>query len=165
MSRVERDERGAALLLAIAFLIVVGLIGGGVISLISSASVDRAALDNARNREYSADAAIETAIGQVRTNMTTNNKALTPCDGLPVSVALNGVTVSVTCTYAPTITTTRFYLRNVIFTAQCASPYTARCPNGSEIIRAQVNYASSSLLTDPSIVVNRTYVQSWSVNG
>jgi hypothetical protein len=163
VSRIERDESGATLLLAIAFLIVVGLIGGGVITLVSSASTGRVALDNTRDREYAADGAIEGAIAQVRLNMTSGS-ALNPCNPLPPPPPMNNVTMHVTCAFAPTLTTTRYLQRNVIFTAQCANPYTAQCPNGNVILRAQVNYASSSLATDTSIVVTRTYVQSWSVN-
>jgi outer membrane protein W len=161
--RVQRDESGATLLLAIAFLIVVGLIGGGVITLVSSAAADRAALDNARNREYAADGAIEGAIAQVRVNMT-SGQALTPCTTLPPAPTLNGVTIEIGCTFAPTLTTTRYLQRNVIFTAQCAAPYTAKCQNGNVITRAQIDFASPSLATDTSIAVTRTYVQAWSVN-
>jgi Tfp pilus assembly protein PilX len=158
----QRDQRGAALLLAIAFMVVVGLIGGGVITLLTSASTSRVALDNARNREYAADGGIEAAISQVRVNMT-SGQALNPCSS-PTNSTLNGVSVQVTCVYAPTLTLSRYLQRNVIFTAVCAMPYTSTCTNGAVIIRAQVNYESPSFVTDPSITVSRTFIQSWSVN-
>jgi hypothetical protein len=163
MSRVKHDESGATLLLAIAFMVVVGLIGGGVITLVSSATNGRVALDRARNREYAADGAIEGAIAQVRLNMT-SGQAATPCNTLPPSPTMNGVQVRVTCTFAPAITTTRYLQRNVIFTAQCAAVSAPVCPDTNVIIRAQVNYASPSVLSDPSITVDHTYIQSWSVN-
>ena len=111
------------------------MIGGGVVTLISSASSGRVALDRARNREYAADGAIEGAIAQVRLNMT-NGQAATPCSTLPPSPTLNGVQVQVTCTFVPAITTTRYLQRNVIFTARCAAVHVPECPDTNVIIRA-----------------------------
>ena len=61
------DERGASLILAIVFMVVVGGIVGGTLAMVSSGLKNRAQLDQARDREYAADGAIEYAIAQVRT--------------------------------------------------------------------------------------------------
>jgi hypothetical protein len=171
-ARVQRDERGAALVLAIAFMLVVGGIGASLLPAINSGVNNRTQLDRARNREYAADGAIEAAIAKVRTRMTTGNEggATLPCP-LPSSPpeafpshTLASVAIQVTCTYVATLASGH-YQRNAVFTAKCASVQTPACPDTSAvIIRAQVNFASPSILSDPSITVIRTYVQSWSVN-
>ena len=57
-----QGERGASLLLAIVFMVVVGAISAAVLATTASGLQDRVALDQARNREYAADGAIETAV-------------------------------------------------------------------------------------------------------
>jgi type II secretory pathway component PulK len=158
-----RGERGAALILAIAFLVVIGVVGGAVLSAVSSGINARSGLDQARNRQYAADAAIDSTIALVRQRMSSGN-ALAPCIGN--TVTLNGVQIAVACNYVPTVTAGYHFLqRNVALTATCASAQGPKCPTtAAVIIRAQVNFASPAIATDPSISVTRTYVQSWSVN-
>ncbi len=154
-------ERGASLILAVAFLVVVGAISGAVVSSILSGVHDRVVLDQVRDRQYAADGGIEAGIAAARSNMV-NGNALTPCSGASTTFTLNSVQVQMACLYQPTLTTSHYLQRNVIFTAQCANG--PKCPGLNVIIRAQVNFASPSIDSDPSIVVSRTYVQSWSVN-
>src|SRR4051794_8202375 len=66
VSRVRRDESGAALVLAIAFLVIVGGIVAAGLSSLTSGLNDRNILDSARQREYSAESAIDVAIANVR---------------------------------------------------------------------------------------------------
>lgn len=68
--RVRHDERGTALILAIAFMLVIGAITGAVLSSVASGLSGRHALDGARNKEYGADGLIEYAIAQARTPVT-----------------------------------------------------------------------------------------------
>lgn len=170
-ARVKRDERGAALVLAIAFMLVIGGIASSLLPAIISGVNGRTVLDRARNREYAADGAIELAIAQVRARMTTGNQAVQPCplpaqppEAFPPAPPLDSVTIQVTCSYVATLASGH-YQRNALFTAKCASVQPPECLTTTDvIIRAQVNFASPSILSDSSIVVSRTYIQSWSVN-
>jgi hypothetical protein len=159
-----RGERGASLILAIAFLVVAGGVGAAAVSSVTSGISDRVALDQARDRQYAADAGIVSAIGMVRQNMTSGS-ALNPCIATTTFPTFNDVQIQVTCNYVPTVTQgSQFLQRNVVFSA-CTTGQT--CPNANinnVIIRAQVNFASPSIATDPTITVTRTYVQAWSVN-
>src|SRR5438034_9223266 len=58
-------ERGASLILAIAFMVVVGGISAAVLATTSSGLQARVTLDQARNREYAADAGIERSIVRI----------------------------------------------------------------------------------------------------
>lgn len=163
LSRTHEGERGAALLLAIGFMMAVGAICAGLLAFISTSVGARPQLDHVRNRQYAADAAIELAIANVRTLAA---PAEMPCaDALTAQNAgpftLNGVAIHVSCEDA------RDYAfgvgvillqRNVIFTAceATASP----CSATNAVIRAQVNYET---IPGSPLLVTRTYIQSWSV--
>lgn len=167
--RQPRDERGAALVLAILFMVVVGAVGGGVVASISSGIHDGAALAQARNREYAADAAIETSIARVR--LQTANNATT-C-GSPQGYTFENnpqVLIHVDCANTPAVVAqsdgTLVAQNNVIFTAclQSGPSPGATCntvtgPTGNgTIITADVSFpGSGSAVT--------THVLSWSVNG
>ena len=60
--RRMEGERGASLILAIVFMVVIGAISAAVLATTTSGLQDRVVLDQARNREYAADGAIEIAI-------------------------------------------------------------------------------------------------------
>ena len=158
----RRDERGAALILAIAFLVVVGGISAALVSSITSGANERVALDDLRDRQYAADAAIEQAIAQLRYAGAANaayGKCI-PEDGQD-TWTLNGVTIHVACTNALTRTTNDYLQRNVIFAACVDSPSNQDCDQARPIIRAQVNFEA---VGEPA-QIRRTWVQSWSVNG
>jgi hypothetical protein len=169
-ARVQRDERGTALILAIAFMLIIGGISGALLSSVASGLNSRQALDNARNREYAADGLIEYAIAQARgpvagwntsADLLTFLASASSCggpyqSGVGGAPALNGFNntnkkLHVDCTPAPGQTQTGALTRNAIFTA-CAGSTT--CTDASTIVRAQVNFDSAS-----------TIVQAWSVNG
>jgi type II secretory pathway pseudopilin PulG len=152
------SERGAALLLAIVVLIVIGMISATLLASITSAANGRVILDAARNREYAADAGIETAIANVRQITTPPGVGLASCGG-PYLSSLDGVNIRTTCTNTPTPTTATFLERDVIFTA-CVDTGAA-CTNATTIIRAQVNFATTTANT---LTIAHTYIQSWSVN-
>jgi hypothetical protein len=159
LSRHE-PERGAALILAIGVMLLVGIISASLLAYITTSVKGRSDLDAIRNRQYAADAAIENAIDQVRA---LGDPALSNCGG-PYSSTVNGFTIHVICDENPTTAFNAgnpptFYLqRNVVFTA-CATTDTP-CPEDAIVIRAQVNYEVPPGSTTPI----RTYVQAWSVN-
>jgi len=169
-NRIRRDERGTALILAIAFMLMIGAISGALLSSITSGLSSRNALDHARNREYAADGLIEYAIAKARApvagwnssaDLPTFLNTASSCGGSYQSgaggaPALNGFNnttnkLHVDCTPAPGQTRTGALTRNAIFTA---CPGTNRCTDASTIVRAQINFDSGS-----------TIVQAWSVNG
>ena len=164
----SRDERGASLVLAILFVVVIGGIMGASFTLVNSGLQNRASLDVARNREYAADAAVEYAITQVR-DLPAPGPGFTGCaagtPGYPytyASVPDNATTVDirVNCTNVPTLTFSGYQQQNVIFNACIENG--ADCTDSTSIIRAQVNFEAERSGTVVS--VTRTWVQSWSVN-
>jgi hypothetical protein len=157
----HRDERGTALILAIAFMVVVGALSASLFTLITSSANNRGQLDVVRDRQYAADAAIEASIARVRT-LGGSGPGLTSCGGPDVST-LNGASIRVTCANAPALTTSLYLQRNVIFEASCF--HDAKCADGTVVVRAQVNFVSAAAAADYQAGdVSRTYVQSWSVN-
>jgi hypothetical protein len=173
-ARVQRDERGAALILAIAFMLVIGAISSVLLSSVTSGLHARSALDHARNREYAADGLIEYAIAQARTPVATWDAGSPPsvsaflssasrnrCGGpyapslgnVPAEAHLNNVDIHVDCTPAPAQTRLGYLQRNAIFRA-CLDTG-APCTDTSAIVRGQVNFSDSGSTT----------VQAWSVNG
>jgi hypothetical protein len=154
--RCDHDaERGAALIIAIAFMMMIGVVSAGLLAFITTSVNARPRLDAVRNRQYAADAAIEYSIARVR-GVGANGPALTSCAG-PDTQTSNSVTIRVECTDVP-ISVNGFLQRNVVFVACLSSA--ANCTNEA-IIRAQVNYEAT--FSSP-IVVTKTYIQSWSVN-
>ena len=164
MRRAARDERGAALILAIGFVIIVGAVAATLYTPLNSGLRNRVNLDNARNREYAADGGIQYAIAYVRTNMPANSGVFSgagfdACG--PYSYSLNGFTMSVACAPKSTTSIGGYLQRDVVFTAYCVSG--PNCNSSAPIIRAQVNYESAGSGT--SYQVTHTYIRSWSVNG
>jgi hypothetical protein len=159
-------ERGATLILAIAFLLVIGGIGSAVVASVTSSFKDRTVLDQVRDRQYAADAGVEYAIARVRALPLPGGPGLSPC-GDAVNVPadhynrppLNGVPIRIDCANKAGLTTTGFLQRNVVFTA-CVD--TGASCTTNPIVRAQVNYQAVSAGT--ALNVTRTWVQSWSVN-
>jgi hypothetical protein len=152
--RRMQGERGASLLLAIAFMVVVGAISAAVLATTASGLQDRIALDQARDREYAADGAIEAAVTSVRNNGGN-------CASF-ANVALNGVTVHVDCASVPAFIAqpdaTFAVQNNFVFTAcQNSDVVSGSCPAAKAIINAQVNFQGTSAPL-------KTFVQSWSVN-
>jgi Tfp pilus assembly protein PilX len=160
--RKQRDERGATLVLALAFMLVVSALIGATLSVISTGLHDRVSLDNLRNREYAADAAIEQAIATERT-LAPPGPALSSssCTGAFPTVSTNNIPIRVNCTNDAVPTFRGFLQRDVVFIA-CVAVGTTDCgtPSTPVIIRAQVYFEGTT--TGP---VTGTYIQSWSVNG
>ena len=162
-SRRCLDERGASLILVIAFMLVIGGIGAAVVSSVTTGLNSRNVLDQVRNRQYAADGGVEYAIAQVRAKPFPGGPGFADC-GDPAFTppdhynhTLNGINIRVYCANkADLIGPLGLLQRNVIFTA-CVDASTP-CTSASTIIRAQVNFEGKRSIT-------RTWVQSWSVNG
>jgi hypothetical protein len=153
-------DRGAALIIAIGFVTMIGAMTAGMTALVTSSTNNRVSLTTIRNQQYAADAAVEDAIAAVRSldrasagscssaltsSTTTLNSIKIRVDSLNACLAikgLDGIPVA---------------QRNVIFTA-CLDTG-ATCSSTKVIIRAQVNFQQAI-----SGVVAKTFVQSWSVD-
>ena len=161
---MHHDERGAALIFAIVFVVVVSAIGGAMFSSLATGQYDRTTLDLTRNREYAADAAVEADIALVRSNLTSG---ATPCPATPFSPSPSlespPVPITVTCSYSQGETLSGFLQRNATFSAKCTLLQPPVCPNIGQIVGAQVNFQSPSPLTAQQVTVTGTYVQSWTV--
>jgi hypothetical protein len=155
----ERD-RGAALILAIAFVMMIGAISAGLAGLITSSSNNRVSLQALRNREYAADGAVEEAVAAVRGLDRSSSASCSTVDGTSSST-INNLSVRVdwqaACTVVRGTDGIVVAQRNVIFAA-CEDTGSA-CLDAAVILRAQVNFRD-----DSSGTVAGTFVQSWSVN-
>jgi hypothetical protein len=171
--RIQRDERGASLILAIAFMLVAGAIGAGVTTAVSSGLNDSSALAVARDREYAAEGAIDYAIVHVRATTPASSIGLTRCGPFTKSnvselgsMPLRGsqtVDIRVDCVPAPELTADLSARNNVILSA-CVDTGQQQCDPAKVLIRAQINFQVSGSPPEVS-KVDRTYVQTWSVNG
>jgi hypothetical protein len=154
------DDRGAALILAIAFVVMIGTIGAGLANLITSSANNRVSLQTLRNREYAADGAVEVAVAMVRALDRSSAASCSATDGTSAST-INAVPIRVDWRAACSVVRgdggELFAQRNVVFEA-CAD-MGATCTATAVIVRAQVNFRD-----DQSGNVAGTYVQSWSVN-
>jgi hypothetical protein len=162
---IDRDDRGAAaLLLVIGVMIMVGFISAGLLTLVASSVNQRAPLDQARNRQYAADAAIESAVAQTRLMSTPGSGACAPAPGYYVS-NVNGVAIRVDCRNNPASALNPngfFYAQfNVVFVA-CLDTNTA-CTDSTAIIRAQVNFEKADFQPTTTTPVTKTYIQAWTV--
>ncbi len=154
-SRPHHQDCGAALLLAVGFVLMIGTIGGGLAALATSSLDNRNTLEEVRNREYAADGAIETAISQAR---------LQTCEsgsGSIVDSTMNSVSIRVdwvsSCRVTPSSDGTDVPQWNVLLSA-CEQDEATLCAPDMVIIRARLNFEQTGAS------VTRTYVQSWSVN-
>jgi hypothetical protein len=156
----QNRDAGASIILAIAFVVMIGAISAGLAALVTSSLNNRGSLELVRDRQYAADGAIEHAISQVRLEP---GPSLAACASAPDSLVdtLNGITIRVdwlnACGVVRGSDGTVVAQRNVIFSA-CLDPG-VECPNVDVIVRAQVNFERAA-----SGAVTNTFVQSWSVN-
>lgn len=158
----QSEDSGAALILAIGFVLMVGAISAGLASLTTSSLNNRGTLEQVRDRQYAAEGAIQQAIAKVQsTGVTASECASSAVTQVTPIADLNGVTIRVdrtnACGVVRTAAGTVVAQRNVSFAAcvQNLSP----CTGAAVIVRAQVNFEQGS-----SGVVTNTYIQSWSVN-
>ena len=165
--RREHEDSGAALLLAVGFVVMIGAIAGGLAGLATSGVNNRITLERVRNREYAADGAIENAISQVRLlTCASASGFITDASMDSVSIRVDwvnacGVVQSSPAAIEP-VGGSVVSQRNVIFSAclNTGSPCSdTAVPPVPVIIRAQVNFQQGLVGA-----VTKTFVQSWSVD-
>jgi hypothetical protein len=166
--RHDRGEEGATLLLVIGFMVFVGLISAGLATQLGSSTLTRVALDQARNRQYSADGAILKDIAAVRSTMTTTN-ALAPCPGATSTTQYPamtyGIPIQVDCSFS-LLSFSGEVLRNATFTACPPQSGGVPCPAPAVIIKTQVHYSTPDpqpALNATTVNVDKTYIATWSV--
>ena len=154
----DRDT-GAALILAIGFVLMVGSIGAGMAALVSSSLNNRFTLEEVRNRQYSAEGAITEAISDVRAGTGGPLDSCTSAGGSIVD-SMNHLETRVdwisSCGTTIDPDGNVVAQRNVLFSA--CEDTGAPCASAAVIIRAQVNFQQAQ-----TGAVTRTFVQSWSV--
>jgi hypothetical protein len=151
--RQAHQDSGAALLLAIGFVLMVSVISAGLAALATSGLNNRNTLEQLRNSQYAADGAIEQAISQVR------SLTCSPTTGFLVDSSFSSGPIRVdwlnVCGSVSASDGNPYPQRNVVFSA-CPN-LGAACDPTKVIIRAQVNFEPASG------TVTKTYIQSWSV--
>ena len=147
--------------MAIAFVVGIGALTGGLASLVTSSASRRAPVEQARNQQYAAEGAIEDAAGRVRLLA---DPAVEPCVSARqgyYSSALNRARIRVDCTNALSVTRSRtgtvVEQRDVVFEA-CLD-VGVRCGTAAATVlaRARINYEMAA-----GGGVARTTVQTWS---
>jgi hypothetical protein len=163
-ARRLHGERGASLILAVAFMVVVGAISAAVLATTTSGLQDRVALDQTRNREFAADAGIERSIVRIR-QLATPGADANECTTADIyhyptvnDVSLKNNPIRVNCANRPAVVigpeNTPLLQNDVVFTA---CPDTgASCTAATAIVNAQINFQGTGANT-------MTYVQAWSV--
>jgi hypothetical protein len=160
----RRSDEGAALLLVLGFVVFMSAVTGGLVSYLSTTIKHRVPLDAIRAREYAADGAIEYAITRVRSLA---HPAEDACGSAAGNVSghyqltLNTKVVRVNCENVFQLIGT-LKQKNVVFTA--CEETGVDCNATTAIIRAQVNYETPVVPAGSPDFVNRTWIQSWSVN-
>jgi hypothetical protein len=153
-------ETGAALILALAFVVMIGTICAGLLALVTSSVGVRVPLDAARAREYAADGAVEGAIARVGGQERPGVDPCAPAAGFDL-VTLDDVTIRVDCRSSLALFAHDGLVleqRAVTFTA-CVDAATT-CTDASAIIRAEVVFARTE-----SGAPAATSVRSWTVAG
>jgi hypothetical protein len=161
----SRDESGAVLILAIAFVLIIGLGLGGLIALTTTNLKSAQNLQLERSREYGADAAVEAAIQAIRYTPATptcptfpptqpSTSASPPFDGIVVQCAtgtfagLQGRIVQFTaCPASPTGGATRSSTTNTnTSTTSTTTPNTESTCAQNAVVKAEVVYNDSQKL-------------------
>ncbi|HWC33726.1 MAG TPA: hypothetical protein VG650_02750 [Mycobacteriales bacterium] len=132
--KTQRDlheDGGAVLILALLFILVVGLVGGALVGFAGSSLSQTSALSNDRAQTYAAESAMQVSINQLRTGATTASGTVgyqTPITCPTVAVPVNGTTYQVMCIVGQSPAP---WLRSITFAA---------CPSTSNCISGQSTY-------------------------
>ena len=111
---VAHDETGAALILALLFLVAIGVVVGSLASWATNDLQNSSQFASARTLQYAVNGATESAVQTIRYSpLTSTNGASTPTacwgTGSTSELTINGTTVGVWCStvYTPTSANTR----------------------------------------------------------
>lgn len=154
----QHRDSGAALLLAIGTVLLVGALGAGLTAAATSSLNNRSTLEQVRDREYAADGSIEQSIAILRGSaqfQTTCAPSSASMHGSELTI-LNNVPIRVDWTSTCSKVNT-YDQRNVVLSA-CLDTPNPPCAPSDVIVKAQVNFEPAN---GP---VTKTFVQSWSVN-
>ena len=143
---------------------MIGAISAGLMGMVTSGLNNRLALDVVRNRQYAADAAVESAIAEVRQLDRSTAGSCSSVGGSPdggsSASTLNNVAIRVdwrtACAVVRGTDGVVVSQRNAVFSA-CVNTGVA-CAIDAVLINAQVNFEQASVGG-----VTKTFVQSWSV--
>jgi hypothetical protein len=158
-ARRERDA-GAALILAIAFVVTIGAVLAGLTALVTSGVGDRRSIERLRDRDYAAEGAIELAIAELRN---TPPAAHTCAAAEPSSTtSINGITIrverDVRCSVARGDDGIPVALRRLVLSS-CVDHGVA-CTSTETVVRAEVDLVSGADATTTEPIV-----RSWVVGG
>ena len=140
MSRVRRDEQGVALVLALSFMVLIGVVTTALLSSLMGAVGSAAVLDDVRNRQYAAEARSSGAIATVRAHRQRPQVSARDLRLPRTRVAERRHDPRRLHEHPHARPRTGFLQRNVVFTS-CVG--TATCTTANTIVRAQVNYESA----------------------
>jgi hypothetical protein len=156
--RYADRDRGAALVVAIGFMVMIGAMAAGLTAMVTSGVGNRMALDDIRDRQYAADGAVEQAVASMRAGIAAGTVA---CAGTATTRAtLNSVPARVDATAGCVAVTgsdglpVRQFVGRFSACVDSGQP----CAATTAIVSATVAYqldASGQLVT--------TSVRSWSV--
>jgi hypothetical protein len=151
--RCHRDEAGAVLILALVFLLAIGLAVVSLATMTTNDILNSTNLTSQRSIEYSADGATSMAVQNVRYSGNPYSSAPANCLPNGSSATLNGVSMSVDCTqqqFDPVSGVTR-----VINFYACR---TGTCSSTNAILQAQITFddysVSNSYLCTPGVSVS-----------
>jgi type II secretory pathway pseudopilin PulG len=99
--RVVNSEAGAALVLALVFIVAVALLLGALVSLAGPNLLYTTQAQNQRTSEYNADAAVDGAIQALRSQAPTPSITNPICPTFPTSGSVNGLVVECSMAIPP----------------------------------------------------------------
>jgi hypothetical protein len=152
-----RNESGAALLLALVFVVVIAVIVGALVTLGETNLQDTSHLQNERATEYSADAAVEGAIQSIRHQ---SPPATCPTFNRSGAFTTNGSPFLVECQYAGTPAIVQFVACPWLPGYSSSDPGFVACQN-SATLRAEVLYGEAG--SSSSSYGSNVRVTSWVV--
>ena len=137
----RRDEAGTSLVMALVFLVAIGMSVGALVSLTGNNLLNTSNLKSQRSLEYAAQGAAEVAVQNVRYGYSayTTTAVCTPGGG---TVSLDGDSMSVYC--SGTLSALSASTRTVSFYA-CASSTTQAACIASPVVQATVVFDDYSL--------------------
>lgn len=153
----DRD-RGAALVVAIGFMVMIGAMAAGLTSMVTSGVGNRIALDEIRDRQYAADGAVELEVAAMRSAV---GAASAVCGDVHASEhTINGVAVRVDATLncVAVAGDDGLPVRQYVGTFDACEDTGRACSDTDVVVRALVGFE-----TDVAGALVTTTVRGWSV--